>query len=127
VARGTKSYQILACVIAEAAPRLDVMDLKIFRSSAGLATPAVPLRDSTAELAISFWLEFQPRSFGSKSTQGFTWALARSCSRCGIGRLSSSRVSADRSASWLPVSKHKPKPYEQIRGAADLSNPNFSY
>jgi hypothetical protein len=72
VTHGTKSYQILGCVIAEAATRLDVMDLEIFRSSAELTTPAVPLQNSTAELAISFGRELQARSFGSKSTQGFT-------------------------------------------------------
>jgi len=31
VTPGTKHYQILVRVIAEAAPRLDVMDLKVFR------------------------------------------------------------------------------------------------
>jgi hypothetical protein len=72
VTRGTKSYQILGRVIAEATPRLDVMDLKIFRSSTELATPAVSLQNSAAELAISLWVEFQARSFGSKSIQGFT-------------------------------------------------------
>jgi hypothetical protein len=72
VTRGAKYYQILGRVIAEAAPRLDVMDVKVFRSSADLATPTVPLQDLPAELAISLWLEFQPRSFGSNSTQGFT-------------------------------------------------------
>ena len=72
VTHGTKRYQILGRIIAEATPRLDVMDLKLFRSSAELATPTVPLQNSTAEPAISFWLEFQARSFGSKSTQGTT-------------------------------------------------------
>lgn len=67
---GTKNYQILGRVIAEAAPRLDVMDLKIFRSSAELAPPAVPLQDFTAEMTISFKLEFQAWSFGLKSSQG---------------------------------------------------------
>ncbi len=72
VTHGTKSYQILGRVIAEVAPRLDVVDLKIFRSSAELATPTVPLQDFTAQLLINFGLELHARSFGSKSTQGFT-------------------------------------------------------
>jgi hypothetical protein len=54
VAFGAKSYEILGCVIAEAAPRLDVMDLKIFRSPADLAAPAIPLQDFTAELTVGF-------------------------------------------------------------------------
>ena len=41
VTQDTKSYQIFGRVIAEAAPRLDVMDLEAFDLSAGLAAPAV--------------------------------------------------------------------------------------
>jgi hypothetical protein len=68
----TKSYQIPGRVIAEAAPRLEVMDLKACDLSARLATPTVPLQDSTAELAISLRLELQAWPFGSNSSQGAT-------------------------------------------------------
>jgi hypothetical protein len=54
VALGAKSDEILRCVIAQAAPRLEVMDLKIFRSPAALATPAVALRDLMPEFAVGF-------------------------------------------------------------------------
>jgi len=50
----TKNYQILGRVIAEAAPRLKVMDLKIFRSATELAMPTVPLQDFTTELTVGF-------------------------------------------------------------------------
>ena len=53
----TKSYQILGRVVSEAAPRLNVMDLKAFDLPARLAAPTVPLEDFMAELAISLWLE----------------------------------------------------------------------
>ena len=46
--------QILVSVIAQSAPRPNVVDLKIFHSSAPLATPAIPLQDFPAELAIGF-------------------------------------------------------------------------
>jgi hypothetical protein len=52
VTDAAKSYQIFSRVIAEAAPPLDVMDLKVFDLPAPLATPTVPLEDFTAELAI---------------------------------------------------------------------------
>ena len=42
--------------VSQAAPRLQVMDLKIFRSPAALATPAVALQDLMAELAVGFSL-----------------------------------------------------------------------
>jgi len=59
VTHDTKSDQILGRVIADTAPRLNVMDLKIFRSPAELAMPAVSLQNFIAELAISLRLELQ--------------------------------------------------------------------
>jgi hypothetical protein len=38
-----KSYEILSRVIAQSAPRLNVMDLKIFHPSTPLATPSISL------------------------------------------------------------------------------------
>ena len=63
VAIRKKSYQILDCVIAQSAPRLNVMDLKIFHSPERLTTPSVPLQAFTAELAISFRVKPQPGTF----------------------------------------------------------------
>jgi hypothetical protein len=59
VAPDTKSYEILSRIIARAAPRLDVMDLKALNTPTILAAPAVPLQNFTTELAISLRLEFQ--------------------------------------------------------------------
>jgi hypothetical protein len=70
VADDAKSYQILGRILAEAAPRLDVMDLKACDLSAPLATPTVPLEDFIAKLAISLGLELQAWPFGSNSRQG---------------------------------------------------------
>jgi hypothetical protein len=70
VTHDTESYQILVRVIAEAAPRLDVMDLKSFDLPAPLATPIVALEDSMTELAIR--LDFKPlsRPLPFESVQG---------------------------------------------------------
>jgi hypothetical protein len=54
VSPDAKSYEILSSVIAQLAPPLNVMDLKIVHLPAGLATPAISLQDFPAELAISF-------------------------------------------------------------------------
>ena len=54
MARCTEGNQILGSVIAQLAPRLNVMDLKIFHPPARLATPAVSLQNFAAKLAISF-------------------------------------------------------------------------
>jgi hypothetical protein len=50
----TKSHQVLCHVIAQSAPRLNVMDLKILHAPAPLTSPSVSLQDLAAELAISF-------------------------------------------------------------------------
>ena len=72
VAPGTESYQIFGSVIAQAAPWLNVMNLKILHSPAALATPAVSPQNFTAELAVS--LRFQPQAwpFGADSSQSAT-------------------------------------------------------
>jgi len=43
VARDAKSYEILSRIIAQAAPGLEVMNLKTLDAPARLATPAVSL------------------------------------------------------------------------------------
>jgi hypothetical protein len=53
VARCTKNYEILGRVIAHSAPRLNVVNLKIFQSTAPLASPPVSLQYLTAKLSIS--------------------------------------------------------------------------
>jgi hypothetical protein len=72
VAADAKSYEILSRIIAQAAPRVNVMDLKALNTPAILAAPAVPLQNLTAELAISLRLEFQAWLFCSNSSQGTT-------------------------------------------------------
>ena len=72
VAQETKSYEILGRVIAEAAPRLNVMALKSLDAAARLATPTVPLHDFAAELTVRFRLKPQAWPFGSNSSHGAT-------------------------------------------------------
>jgi hypothetical protein len=54
MARRAGGDQILGRVIAEAAPRLNVVDLKIFHPTTPLASLAISLQSLTAKLAISF-------------------------------------------------------------------------
>ena len=72
MAQETKSYEILGRVIAEAAPWLDMMDLKPLDAAARLASPAVALEDLAAELTVGFGLEPQAWPFGSNSSHGAT-------------------------------------------------------
>jgi hypothetical protein len=60
VALDAKSHEILSRIIAQSAPPLNVMDLKILHSPARLATPAVSLQNFTAKLAINFRVKPPP-------------------------------------------------------------------
>jgi hypothetical protein len=64
VALGAMSYEILSRIIAQAAPRLNVMDLKILYSLARLATPAVSLQNCMAKFAIRFRIKPQTWPLG---------------------------------------------------------------
>ena len=108
VAASAKGYQIFGGVIPQLTSRLDVMDLQPLNRAARLAAPTIPRKDFAAESAIGFRVKPQARAFGPDLTQGATRMLSRSCSRCGIGRLDTRRVMADRRASSLPVSKLTP-------------------
>ena len=72
VALDTESYEVLSRIIAQVAPPLNVMNLKIFHPPARLATPTVSLQDFTAELAISFGVKPQARPLGSDPFQNVT-------------------------------------------------------
>ena len=72
VTHNAKSYQILGRVMAEAAPRLDVVDLKAFDPPAPLTTPAVPVQDFKTELAISLRLKLPAWPFGLNSSHETT-------------------------------------------------------
>jgi hypothetical protein len=100
--------QILGSVIAQSAPPLNVMDLKILPAPAPLASPAISLQDFTAELTIGFWIKPQARPHGADPFQNVTCTSSRSCFLCGFGRPMTSRVRQGKRASRLPASKLTP-------------------
>ena len=61
----TKSYQILSGVIAQTAPRLNMVNLKTHDATAPLATPAVSIQHFAAKLAICFRIKLHAGSFGT--------------------------------------------------------------
>ena len=108
VALDAKSYEILSRIIAQAAPRLNVMDLKAFHPPTPLASPAVSLQDFTAKLAIRFRIKPQPWPLCTDPRQSVTCTSSRSCFLCGFGRPMTSRVRQGNRASRLPASKLTP-------------------
>jgi hypothetical protein len=63
MARPAEGDQILCNVIAQSAPRLNVMDLKNLHSSTRLASPAVALQNFPAEMAIRLRIKPQPGTY----------------------------------------------------------------
>ncbi len=108
MARFAEGDQILGSVIAQSAPPLNVMDLKIFHPPTPLASPAVSLEDFPAKLAISFRVKSQTRPLGPDASQSVTCTSSRSCFLCGFGRPMTSRVRQGNNASRLPASKLTP-------------------
>jgi len=70
--RCAESDQILGRIIAQLAPPLNMMDLKILHAPARLATPPISLQNFVAELAISFWFKSQAGSFAGDPVQNVT-------------------------------------------------------
>jgi len=108
VALDAKSYEILSRIIAQAAPGLDVMNLKTLDGSTRLATPAVLLYDFTAELAISFRVKPQSWLFGTHPRQSVTCTSSSNCFLSGFGRLITRRVREGSKAFRFPASRLTP-------------------
>ena len=66
VAISAERNQIFVCVVAQPAPRANVVDLKAIGAATGLASPAVALQDFGAEFAIRVRVQPKPRSPWSK-------------------------------------------------------------
>jgi hypothetical protein len=108
VALDAKSYEIPSRAITQTAPRLNVMDLKIFHAPTPLATPAISLQNFLAKPAIIFRIKPQPWPSGTDLCQSVTCTCSKRCFRCGIGRPMTSRVMQGNKASRLPASKLAP-------------------
>ena len=108
MARRAEGDQILGCVIAQSAPRLNVMDLKAFHPPARLASPAVSLQNFPAELAIGFGIKPQAGPLGSDPRHSIACRFSRSCLISGFGRPRTIRVNEGKRASRCPVSALAP-------------------
>ncbi len=86
MAPGTQSNQILLGIISQAAALTDMVDLKIGRSAAVLAAPAVPLQHLLAQLTIGFWVEPEPGAAREQASHEAFLSCSRNCFCCGGGR-----------------------------------------
>ncbi len=103
-----ESDQILGSVITQSAPRLNggLEDLPLARTIGNASRLAPGLHGRVGDR-----LQDQASSVVALAripVKAPPARSSRSCFRCGFGRPSTSRVRADRRASWLPVSKLTP-------------------
>jgi len=105
MACGAEGDQILGSVVAQSAPRQNVMDLKIFHPPARLTTPAVSFQNFMAELAIRLRVKPQAGPLCPDSHQIAICTSSMSCFLCGFGRPMTSRMRQGNRASRLPASK----------------------
>jgi len=108
VALDAKSDQILGGVIAQAAPGLDVMNLKTLDAPTRLATPAISVQDFQIELAISFRVKPQSWLFGTHPRQSVTWTSSSNCFLSGFGRPITNRVREGSKVFRFPASRLTP-------------------
>ena len=108
MARRAEGDQILGNVIAQSAPRLNVMDLKIFHSPARLTSPAVSLQDFAAELAISFRIKPQTGSLCSDPHQSIACTFSRSCLISRLWKTEDNPSQEGKRASRFPISELTP-------------------
>ncbi len=57
VAAGAECDQIFPDVVSEPASGMDVVDLEVGTTLAGLAAPTIPLQHVLAQLTIGLWVE----------------------------------------------------------------------
>ena len=82
MARCAEGDQILGSIVAQSAPPPNVMDLKILRPPARLASPAVSLQNFTAEQPVGLRIKLQAGLLRMDPIQSVTFTSSTSCFLC---------------------------------------------
>ena len=86
VAGGAEGDEVLLGVVAQSAPREDVVNLEVGAAAAVLAAPAVPLQHLLAQLTIGFWVEAKPGPPRVQVSHEAFLNCSKNCFCCGRGR-----------------------------------------
>jgi hypothetical protein len=108
VAARAECQQIFRSVIAQIAPCLNVMDLKILHRTAGLAAPPVTHNHRSPQSAIGMGIEANSRTFWLKHSQEALSRFSRNCCFCGDGKSLKRRSKASSSILASPFSMLTP-------------------
>ncbi len=86
VTLGTESDQVLFDIVSQAAPGVDVVDLEIRRSAAGLAAPAIALQHLLAQSTVGLGVEAEPGTVRDQTSHEAFLNCSKNCCCCGGGR-----------------------------------------
>ncbi len=73
-------------IVAQSAPRADVVDLEVGTPAAVLAAPAVPLQHLLAKSTVGLWLKAEPGPAREQASHEAFLSCSRNCFCCGGGR-----------------------------------------
>jgi hypothetical protein len=96
-------------IVTKLASRVDVVHMKIGSTSAVVAAPPIALEYLAPQFPIRSWAEFEPRLLGARSIHVVFRICSRNSSFCARGRNSMSRLSENRGALGLHLSKFCPR------------------
>ena len=86
VARGAEGDEVWLGVVAEPAPRLDVVDLEVSRPAAGLAAPTIPLQYLLAKSTVGLRVEPEAGAAWVQASHEAFLNCSKNCFCCGGGR-----------------------------------------
>ncbi len=86
VTTGAECDEVLLGVVSESASWVDVVDLEVGTTPAGLAAPAVPFQHLLAQLAIGFWVEAESGPARDQTSHEAFLSCSKNCFCCGGGR-----------------------------------------
>ncbi len=86
VAARAEGDQILLGIISKAAALIDVVDLEVGTTSAGLAAPAIPLQHLLAKSTVGLRVEAEPGPAREQASHEAFLSCSKNCFCCGRGR-----------------------------------------
>ncbi len=86
VTGGAEGDEVWLGVVAQSASWVDVVDLEVSTTPAGLAAPAIALQHLLAQLTIGFWVEPEVGAAREQASHEAFLSCSRNCFCCGGGR-----------------------------------------
>jgi len=83
---GAEGDEVLFGIVAQSAALIDVVDLEVGRTAAGLAAPAIALQHLLAKSTVGLGVEAEPGAAREQASHEAFLSCSRNCFCCGGGR-----------------------------------------